>query len=183
MDENSTSDTPALDRIDRQLLAELQRDGRVSIAELARRVHLSPTPCLERVRRLERDGIIRDYVARLNADRVGFPVLTFVEVAIDRTTPDSFEEFERRMHDFDEVIECHMIAGQFDYLLKVRTSSTNAFRRFLGEKLTAFPGLKHTHTYIALEETKPGARLPIKPPPKREATRRQRHRTLSGDEG
>jgi Lrp/AsnC family transcriptional regulator, leucine-responsive regulatory protein len=174
VDETSVNELDSLDRIDRQLLAELQRDGRVSIAELARRVHLSPTPCLERVKRLERNGIIRDYVARLDAGRVGFPVLTFVEVAIDRTTPESFERFGRLMQDLDEVVECHMIAGQFDYLLKVRTASTNAFRRFLGEKLTAVPGIQHTHTYFALEETKAGGQVPIKPGRREVVSRRQR---------
>lgn len=174
MDQTTTEDARALDRIDRQLLTELQRDGRVSIAELARRVHLSPTPCLERIKRLERDGIIRDYVARVNAELVGLPVLTFVEVAIDRTNADMFENFGRHIRDLDEVIECHMIAGKFDYLLKVRTSSTNAFRKFLGEKLGAIPGLKNTHTYFALEETKDSTQLPIRLMRKESTTRRSR---------
>lgn len=163
MDKNATEPAKPLDRVDRQLLEELQRDGRMSIAELARRVHLSPTPCLERIKRLERDGVIRGYSAHLDPEHVGLPVLTFVEVAVDRTTPNVFEQFGRMMREMDEVVECHMIAGQFDYLLKVRTSSTNAFRKFLGEKLATVPGLKQTHTYFALEETKTGMHLPIKP--------------------
>lgn len=177
MDESSAAEAKPLDRVDRQLLMELQRDGRLSIAELARRVHLSPTPCLERVKRLERDGFIRDYVARLDADLVGLPVLAFVEVAMDRNTPELFERFAQLMRDLDEVIECHLTTGQYDYLLKVRTASTASFRKFLGERLTAVPGLKHTHTYFALEEVKTGGGLPIqtkRPEPVRRTTRRAR---------
>ncbi len=161
--EDSTT-AAELDRIDRQLLAELQADGRLSIAELARRVHLSPTPCFERVKRLERGGFIRDYVARLNAERIGFPVLAFVEVALEKTNPEIFEQFRHLIQELDEVLECYMTAGDFDYLLKVRTTSMTTFRQFLGDRLTAVPGLKHTHTYFALEETKVVASLPIREP-------------------
>lgn len=151
-----------IDRLDRKLLLELQADGRLSVAELARRVHLSPTPCFERVRRLERAGLIKGYVARLDAARVGFPILAFVEVALDRTTPELFDRFREVVKDLTEVLECHMIAGRFGYLLKVRTASLDAFRRFLGDRLASVPGLHQTHTYFALEEVKGNAPLPIR---------------------
>lgn len=142
-----------LDRTDRRLLALLQRDGRLSVAELARRVHLSPTPCLERVRRLERDGYIRGYSADLDPSKLGAALLAFVEILLDRTTPDVFTRFRDAMVGLDEVQECHMVAGGFDYLLKVRVHDMAAYRRFL-ERLAAIPGVQQTHTYVVMEEVK-----------------------------
>lgn len=161
-----------LDRVDRQILEELQGDGRISVAELARRVHLSTTPCQERMRRLERDGFIKDYVARLDTRRLGFDLVAFIEVSLDRTNPDFFARFRLAIRDMDEVIECHMVAGNFDYLLKVRAVSMSAYRRFLVEKLTSIAGLQQTHTYFALEEVKSSARIPLVLPP---VSRSKRH--------
>jgi Lrp/AsnC family leucine-responsive transcriptional regulator len=169
----------SLDRVDRRLLDELQTDGRLPVAELARRVHLSPTPCLERIKRLEREGFIQGYNARLDPKRLGFVVIAFVEVSIDRTTPDVLERFRLGVLDLVEVMECHMVAGGFDYLLKVRAQSMDSFRRFLGERLFATPGLQHTHTYIALEELKSTYELPIKPGPAQETEKRRRRRGKS----
>src|SRR5580698_4378448 len=107
----------ALDRIDRRLLLRLQQDGRISISKLAREVHLTVTPTLERVRRLESEGYIQGYFARLSARRLGLGLLAYVEVSLDRTTPDAFERFRQAMLAHDEVMECHMVAGGFDYLL------------------------------------------------------------------
>lgn len=142
-----------LDRTDRRLLALLQGDGRLSVAELARRVHLSPTPCLERVRRLERDGYIRGYAADLDPAKLGAALLAFVEILLDRTTPDVFTRFRDAMVGLDPVQECHMVAGGFDYLLKVRVRDMAAYRRFL-EQLAAIPGVQQTHTYVVMEEVK-----------------------------
>jgi Lrp/AsnC family leucine-responsive transcriptional regulator len=150
-----------LDRTDRQILEELQLNGRIAVAELARRVHLSPTPCVERIRRLESSGYIQDYVARLDARLLGFDLLAFIEVSLDRTNPDFFERFRLAIRDIEEIIECHMVAGNFDYLLKVRAVSMAAFRRFLVEKLTSIAGLQHTHTYFTLEEVKSNSRLSL----------------------
>jgi Lrp/AsnC family transcriptional regulator, leucine-responsive regulatory protein len=143
-----------LDRVDRFILDALQRDGRLSIAELSRRVHLSATPCLARIRRLEGEGFIRGYVARLDNLKLGFDLVAFVEVSLDRTNPDFFERFHTAIHDLPEVVECHMVAGHFDYLLKVRVRSMAEYRRILSEKLGAIPGLHSTHTYFTLEEIK-----------------------------
>lgn len=143
----------ALDRTDRRLLALLQADGRLTVAELARRVHLSATPCLERVRRLERDGYIRGYAADLDPAKLGAALLAFVEILLDRTTPDVFTRFRDAMVGLEPVQECHMVAGGFDYLLKVRVQDMAAYRRFL-EQLAAIPGVQQTHTYVVMEEVK-----------------------------
>jgi Lrp/AsnC family leucine-responsive transcriptional regulator len=150
----------SLDRIDRRLLALLQADGRLSVAELARRVHLSPTPCFERVRRLEREGYIRGYAADLDPAKLGAALIAFVEVQLDRTTPDVFNRFRDGVIGLEPVQECHMVAGGFDYLLKVRTADMAAYRRFL-EQLAALAGIEQTHTYVVMEEVKSTRAVPI----------------------
>jgi len=149
-----------LDRTDRQILALLQKDGRLAVAELARQVHLSSTPCLERVRRLEREGYIRGYAADLDPARLGAGLIAFVEVQLDRTTPDVFNRFRDGMVGLEPVQECHMVAGGFDYLLKVRTADMGAYRRFL-EELAAIPGIEQTHTYVVMEEVKSTRAIPV----------------------
>lgn len=146
--------TRSLDRIDFQILRRLQHDGRISNVNLARSVNLSPTPCLERVRRLEAAGYILGYVALLDPTRLDKGVISFVQVLLDRTTPDVFRRFKEEISLCPEVMECHMVAGGFDYLLKVRTRDMFAYRNFLGDKLTGMPGISQTHTYVVLEEVK-----------------------------
>jgi Lrp/AsnC family leucine-responsive transcriptional regulator len=150
----------SLDRIDRRLLALLQADGRLSVAELGRRVHLSPTPCFERVRRLEREGYIRGYAADLDPAKLGAGLIAFVEVQLDRTTPDVFNRFRDGVIGLEPVQECHMVAGGFDYLLKVRTGDMGGYRRFL-EELAALAGVEQTHTYVVMEEVKSTRAIPI----------------------
>jgi Lrp/AsnC family leucine-responsive transcriptional regulator len=151
---------PDLDRTDRRILALLQADGRLSVAELARRVHLSATPCLERLRRLERDGYIRGYSAELDPARLGAGLIAFVEILLDRTTPDVFNRFKEAVLSLDPVQECHMVAGGFDYLLKVRVADMAAYRGFL-EQLAAIPGVQQTHTYVVMEEVKSTRAIPL----------------------
>ena len=143
-----------LDRIDHKILRQLQNNGRLTNADLARSVNLSPTPCLERVRRLEADGYILDYVALLNPQKLGAGVISFIQVLLDRTNPDVFERFKKQVGLCPEVMECHMVAGGFDYLLKVRTSSMIEYRDFLGETLARMSDIKQTHTYVVIEEVK-----------------------------
>ena len=143
-----------LDRIDHKILRQLQNNGRLTNADLARSVNLSPTPCLERVRRLEADGYILDYVALLNPEKLGAGVISFIQVLLDRTNPDVFERFKKQVGLCPEVMECHMVAGGFDYLLKVRTSSMIEYRDFLGETLARMSDIKQTHTYVVIEEVK-----------------------------
>lgn len=153
-----------IDHIDRKILRALQEDGRLTNAELSRRVNLSPTPCLERVRRLERDGYIRGYRAELDPDRLGYGVVCFIEVALDRTTPDVFDRFRDRVLEMPQVMECHMITGGLDYLLKVRLADMAEYRSFLGDGLVSLPGVKATHTYVVMEEVKADNRIPVDDP-------------------
>jgi Lrp/AsnC family transcriptional regulator, leucine-responsive regulatory protein len=148
-----------LDRIDRRLLSRLQQDGRAAVSQLAREVHLTVTPTLERVRRLESSGYIEGYFARLSARRLGLGLLAYVEVSLDRTTPDAFERFKQVMLAHDEVMECHMVAGGFDYLLKVRVTDMESYRRFLGDRIAAVRGVQQTHTYFVMEEVKSTHRI------------------------
>lgn len=143
-----------LDRIDYKILRLLQENARLTNADLARSVNLSPTPCLERVRRLEADGYILDYVTLLNPHKLGAGVISFIQVALDRTSPGVFERFKKQVGLCPEVMECHMVAGGFDYLLKVRTSSMIEYREFLGQTLSQMSDIKQTHTYMVIEEVK-----------------------------
>ena len=143
-----------LDRIDCTILRRLQDNGRITNADLARSVNLSPTPCLERVRRLEADGYILNYGALLNPQKLGAGVVSFIQVLLDRTNPDVFERFKEQIGLCPEVMECHMVAGGFDYLLKVRTNSMIEYRDFLGNRLARISDIKQTHTYVVMEEVK-----------------------------
>jgi Lrp/AsnC family transcriptional regulator, leucine-responsive regulatory protein len=143
-----------LDAIDLRILEVLQRDGRVSNVALAKMVGLSPTPCAERVRALEVSGVIAGYGARLDADSVDLGLLVFIEIAIDRTSQDAFDEFATAITRIPQVQECHMVAGGFDYLVKVRVPDMAAFRAFLGEVLSKVPGIRETHTYAVMERVK-----------------------------
>lgn len=143
-----------LDRIDYKILRLLQENARLTNADLARSVNLSPTPCLERVRRLEADGYILDYVTMLNPHKLGAGVISFVQVLLDRTSPGVFERFKKQVGLCPEVMECHMVAGGFDYLLKVRTSSMIEYREFLGQTLSRMSDIKQTHSYMVMEEVK-----------------------------
>jgi Lrp/AsnC family leucine-responsive transcriptional regulator len=143
-----------LDRVDRQLLSLLQADGRLTVAELARNVNLTLTPCIERVRRLERDGYIDGYYAHLNPKRLGQRMLAFTEVTLDHATQDVFQRFKEAVQLVEEIVECHMVAGGFDYLIKTRVQDMDEYRRVLGDKIVNVRGVRHTQTYFVLEEVK-----------------------------
>jgi len=143
-----------LDAIDRAILNALQRDGRLPMVALAKAVGLSTTPCVERVRALESAGVISGYSAQLDASRLGLGLLVFIEIAIDRTSQDAFQQFRRAITRVAQVQECHMVAGGFDYLLKVRVADMAAYRAFLGEVLSRVPGIRETHSYAVMERVK-----------------------------
>ena len=143
-----------LDAIDIAILDALQRDGRLSNVALAKAVGLSPTPCAERVRALESAGIIIGYTTKLDAERLDLGLLVFIEIGIDRTSEDAFDQFRNAMLGIPQVQECHMVAGGFDYLLKVRVRDMAAYRAFLGEVLAKVPGIRETHTYAVMENVK-----------------------------
>ncbi|WP_417361113.1 leucine-responsive transcriptional regulator Lrp [Gallaecimonas pentaromativorans] len=143
-----------LDRIDRNILKELQNDGRLSNVELSKRVGLSPTPCLERVKRLERQGFIQGYTAIINPRHLGATLLVFVEVTLERTSSEVFDQFNLAVQRLDIIQECHLVSGDFDYLLKTRVADMSAYRELLGETLLRLPGVKETRTYVVMEEVK-----------------------------
>ena len=151
-----------LDRIDRKILQALQEDGRLSNLKLAETVALSPTAVLARVQRLSREGFILGYEARLNADKLGAGLMVFVEVLLDKTTPNIFEAFKAAVQVRPEIMECQMVAGGFDYLLKTRMADMNAYREFAGTVLWHLPGVRETRTYAVMEEVKNTTRLPLK---------------------
>ena len=145
---------PDLDRIDRKILSILQEDGRIANLKLAEAVALSPTAVLARVQRLTRDGFILGYEARLNPLKLGAGMLVFVEVLLDRTTPNVFDQFKAAVQVHPEIMDCHMVAGGFDYLLKTRSADMNAYRVFAGNVLWQLPGVRETRTYAVMEEVK-----------------------------
>lgn len=151
--------TENIDRIDLRILDALQVDGRISNLKLAETVALSPTAVLARVQRLTRDAYILGYEARLNPLKLGAGMLVFVEVLLDRTTPNVFDQFKAAVQVRPEILECHMVAGGFDYLLKTRAADMNAFRSFAGSVLWQLPGVRETRTYAVMEEVKSSNRL------------------------
>lgn len=144
-------DSVQLDRIDRNILAALARDGRLSMTELANRVGLTKTPVQARVRRLERDGIIRGYTALIDHERMGEGHVAFVQVTLSDTRSAALDAFNKAVTGIPEVEQCHMIAASFDYLLKVRTTDIAAYRSVLGERISALPFVEHTSTFVAME--------------------------------
>lgn len=150
-----------IDPVDRRLLKALQEDGRISNAELARRCNLSPAACFERVRRLRERKVIIGYAALIDPAKVGRGLMIFVEVLLDRTTGDMFEAFAEAVRRQPEVLECHMVAGGFDYLIKARVCDMDAYRAFLGDVLVRMPGVRETRTYAVLEEVKATTALPL----------------------
>lgn len=153
--------TDDLDRIDLRILQVLQADGRISNLKLAEAIGLSPTAVLARTQRLQRDGYILGYEARLDPFKLGRGMMVFVEVLLDRTTPHVFDAFKAAVQVHDEIMECHMVAGGFDYLLKTRMADMAAYRAFAGQVLWQLPGVRETRTYAVMEEVKNLTRLPL----------------------
>lgn len=150
-----------LDRLDRKILRLLQDDGRLTNTDLAERIALSPTATAERLKRLTRDGYILGYMARLCPQKLGRGMLVYVEVKLDRTTPDVFDAFADAVRRSADVMECHMVAGGFDYLVKARVEGMNAYRAFLSDVILPLPGVRETHTYAVMEEVKNTGKLPV----------------------
>ena len=156
-----SAETHDIDRIDRRILDVLQRDGRISNLKLAEAVALSPTAVLARVQRLAKDGYILGYEARLNPIKLGAGMLVFVEVLLDRTSANVFEQFKAAVQVRAEIMECHLVAGGFDYLLKIRCADMNAYRQFSGDVLWQLPGVRETRTYAVMEEVKNSTALAL----------------------
>lgn len=150
-----------IDETDRRLLRALQADGRITNQALAQTCGLSPAACFDRVKRLRERGVITGYTALLDPEKLDQALMIFIEVMLDRTTDDVFTAFSDHVRRVPQVLECHMVAGGFDYLLKVRVSDMAAYRSFLGDILTAMPGVRETRTYAVLEEVKLTTKLAV----------------------
>jgi Lrp/AsnC family leucine-responsive transcriptional regulator len=150
-----------LDVIDRNLLRLLQEDGRRTTLDLAARVGLSPTGTSQRVKRLFRDGFITAVRAVLNPAKIGRGTLVFIEVRLDHTAPHVFDRFAEAVAKAPEVLECHMVVGGFDYLVKARIAEMADYQDFLKRVILPLPGVKETHTYASIGDVKPDALLPV----------------------
>ncbi len=142
--------------MDRKILSALAGDGRLSMSDLASRVGLTKTPVQARVRRLERDGVIRGYSALIDHERMGLGHVAFVQVTLSDTRSSALNAFNEAVTAIAEIEQCHMIAASFDYLLKVRTTDIAAYRRVLGERISSLPHVEHTSTFVAMETVKDG---------------------------
>ena len=150
-----------LDIVDKSILRALQDNGRLSNTELAERIDLSQTATAERVKRLTREGYIIGYTARLCPKMLDRSMLVFIEVKLDRTTPDVFETFSTYTRSNPDILECHMVAGGFDYLIKARVTDMDHYRRFLSEALLSLPGVRESHTYAVMEEIKETSHISV----------------------
>jgi DNA-binding Lrp family transcriptional regulator len=152
---------PKLDRIDRQILHLLQSHGRMTNIELARRVGISPPPCLRRVRALEEAGLIRGYHADLAAEALGFGVTVFAQVGLQSQAEADLKAFETLVAGWPEVREAHMLAGETDFLLKIVASDWDSYQRFLSNRLTAAPNVAHVKSALVLRVSKSASGVPI----------------------
>ena len=150
-----------LDRIDRKILDILQRQGRISMTDLAEQIGLSTSPCSERVRRMERDKVITGYHARVSPKALGKTLLVFVEIKLSAKSAEVFDKVRNELMAMPEVQECHLVSGGFDYLVKARVAGMEAYRQFLSEVILPLPGVRETHTYAVMEEVKTGSALPV----------------------
>jgi len=152
-----------LDEIDCQILSILQDDGRISNAELARRIDLSPPATYMRVKTLDEQGYVRRYVALLEPEKVGYDLLCFVQVALQLHSLEQIQTFRQVIQDMPEVLECHHVTGEYDYLLKVLLRNRKELETFLLERLTPVPGVARIHTSMVLSEVKFTTALPMMP--------------------
>ncbi len=161
MNKSQISAFNQLDKTDLTILRELQQNGRMPNTDLARRVNLSPTPCLQRVRKLEEKGFILGYMAILDPNLLESQLLVFIEINLKRTAGDAFEVFRRQIRAIPEVLDCHLVSGNFDYLIKARVRDMQEYRALLGEKILPIAGVEGSRTYVVMEEVKETMRLRI----------------------
>ncbi|MEO6352502.1 MAG: Lrp/AsnC ligand binding domain-containing protein [Burkholderiaceae bacterium] len=149
-----------LDKLDRKILMLLQQDGRMAMTELADTVGLTITPCIERVKRMERDGIITGYHARVNPLALDAGLLVFVEVTLSAKSGRTFDDFRREVVLIPQVLECHLVSGDFDYIIKARIKEIGQYRKLLGDILLQLPGVTQSKSFVVMEEVKETLRLP-----------------------
>lgn len=150
-----------LDELDRHILHELQSDARIANAELARRLNLSPPAVHARVRRLEEQGYIRGYVALLDRERLGFDMFCFIQISLQLHQIEQVNHFRTKIQQIPEVLECHHVTGEYDYLLKIAVRNRQELERLVMEKLTPIPGVARIHTSLVFSEVKTSTALPI----------------------
>jgi Lrp/AsnC family transcriptional regulator, leucine-responsive regulatory protein len=150
-----------LDALDLRILAELQQDGSLTNVELARRVHLSPSPCLARVKALEAAGVIERYVALANAKTLGLGLNVFINISLKEQSKAALAEFERRIAEHDEVMECYLMTGESDYLIRVVVSDMEALERFILGQLTPIGGIEKIRSSFALKQVRYKTALPL----------------------
>ena len=151
-----------LDELDQRILDELQSDARVANAELARRLNLSPPAVHARVKRLEEQGIIRGYAALLDRERLGFDMLCFIQISLQLHQVEQVSHFRATIQQIPEVLECHHVTGEYDYLLKIVVRNRQELERLIMEKLTPIPGVARIHTSLVFSEIKASTALPLK---------------------
>ncbi|ENW80931.1 hypothetical protein F909_02221 [Acinetobacter sp. ANC 3929] len=152
----------ALDRTDLKILDILQADGRISNSKLAELVNLSPTAVMARVQKLTKDEFILGYEAKLNPNKLNASFLVFVEVLLDKTTPHVLDDFIDAVTQYPEIVECHMVSGGFDFLIKLRSAGMEEFRRIAGQILWQLPGVKETRSYPVMQVVKDSSKIKIK---------------------
>lgn len=150
-----------LDSIDLKILSELQTDGALSNIELARRIHLSPSPCLARVRALESAGVIDRYVALANAAALGLGLNVFINISLKSQSKEALAHFEQRISEHDEVMECYLMTGDSDYLIRVAVADIGALEKFILEQLTPIPGVEKIRSSFALKQVRYKTALPL----------------------
>lgn len=161
MTQEESNKTRPLDRLDLKILKALQDNARLSYVELAQKIGLSTTPCVERVKRLESSGYIQGYHAKLDADALGLELLVFLEITLASQSPEAFAEFKQATESFGYVQECHLISGQSDYLLKLRLPDLKSYRKHLGDLLLALPHVRESKSHIVMEDAKQSGKLPL----------------------
>ena len=157
-----TEEVKTLDRIDRRILREMQNNGRISYVDLGKIVGLSTSPCLERVRRLEKQGYIQSYTANLNPDLLGAGLLVFVEINLTYRKADVFSEFKLAVDKWPQIQECHLVSGDFDYLLKIRIENIAVYRQLLGDILHTLPDVRESKTMVVMETAAETSKIDIK---------------------
>ena len=148
------NDNDKLDKYDRNILDVLQDHGRVSYTDLGKKVGLTTTPCIERVRKLERAGYIKGYSARLSAQKLDSGLVVFVQISLDRTSKQTFEDFRRAIINLSSVQECYLVTGSFDFLVKARVKDMAAYRDLLEQEILSLPGVKASTSIAAMETVK-----------------------------
>jgi DNA-binding Lrp family transcriptional regulator len=158
---NAVAESPEIDRTDRAILRQLQRDAALSNVALAAKVHLSAAACLRRVERLKRLGFIDQVVARLNPRAVGAGMLVMIGVVLDRSTPESFSAFEQAAAKVSGCMECHVVTGEFDYFMLIRTKDSDSFNRLHAEQLLYLPGVRQVRSFMVLRNVLSTTELPL----------------------